>query len=67
VDADDVAMVQLRRDARLAQEAFGKIRIGEQRRRHHLERDFALHRFLQGQIHGGHAAAAELAQDFVAP
>ena len=65
VDADDVTMVQARGDARLAQEALAEIRIGQQRRRHDLERNFALHRFLQRQVNGRHAAAAELAQDAV--
>ena len=66
VDADDVAMVQLRGDFRFAQEALAEIRIGEQRRRHDLQRDFAIDRFLHREIDGRHAAAAELAQQTVA-
>ena len=62
VDADDVAMVQLRDDFRFAQEALAEIRIGEQRRRHDLQRDLAIDRFLHREIDGRHAASAELAQ-----
>ena len=59
-------MMQLRRDARLAQKAFAEIRIGHELRRHHFQRHFPLHGFLHGQIHRRHAAAAELTQDVVA-
>jgi hypothetical protein len=62
MDAHDVAVMQLGGDARFAQEAFAEVRIDEQRRRHHLERDFAVDRFLDRQIDRRHAAAAELAQ-----
>ena len=65
VDADDVAMMQARGDLGLAQEALAKIRIDQQGRRHDLQRDFAIHRFLDRQIHRGHAAAAKLAQQAV--
>ena len=64
--ADDIAVMQLGCDPRLAQEAFAEIRIGQQGRRHDLERDIALDRFLGGQVHGRHAATAELALDVVA-
>ncbi len=43
VDADHVAVMQSRGDLGFAQKALAEIRIGEQRRRHHLERDFAIH------------------------
>ena len=66
MDADDVAVVQLRGDLRFAQEALAEIRIGEQRRRHDLQRDLAVDRFLHRQIDRRHAATAELAQQTVA-
>src|SRR4029079_11378523 len=66
VDADDVAMMQLRDDLRFAQEALAEIRIGEQRRRHDLQRNLAIDRFLHREIDGRHAASAELAPETVA-
>ncbi len=65
VDTDDMAMVQPRGDLGLAQESLAKVRIDQQGRRHDLERDFAVHGFLDRQIHGSHAAAPELAQQSV--
>ena len=65
VDADDMSMMQARGNLGLAQETLAKIRIHQQCRRHDLQRDFAIHRFLDRQIHRGHAAAAKLAQQAV--
>jgi hypothetical protein len=65
MDADDVTMVQARGDPRFTQEALAEVGVDQQRWRHDFERDFALHRFLQRQVDGRHAASAELAQDAV--
>ena len=63
VDRDDVRMRERRQHARFLQEAFGERGVGGQRRRHHLERDFAIERGLHRQMHAGHAAAADLTLD----
>lgn len=60
-----VRVLELGRDSGFAQEALTELLVAEQGGRHHLQRHFALHRFLQGQIHGGHAATAERSQDAV--
>jgi hypothetical protein len=61
-DGDDVRVVQLGRDPRLAQEALGGDRVGGERGREYLERDFAPERLLLRQVHGRHAAMAEQAK-----
>ena len=44
VHRDDVRMRERGEHARFLQEALGELRIGGERRRHHLDRDFALKR-----------------------
>src|SRR6185437_15914613 len=65
MDVDDVRMVELRRRARLGEEAVPHpLAIGEARE-HHLDGDAAVELEVVREEHGGHAAAAELALDLV--
>ncbi|GMU42893.1 MAG: hypothetical protein AMXMBFR25_08790 [Lysobacterales bacterium] len=52
--------------ARLAQEALDETGVRGQCRVHDLERDLAPERFLHGEVHRRHAAAAKFAHDPVA-
>jgi hypothetical protein len=61
-----VRMTELGRDPAFLEEAVGELGVRGQRRRHHLERDFAIERFLHGEEHRRHAAFSDRPQDAVA-
>src|SRR5439155_12819655 len=63
-DGEDVRVLQPRGELDLTQEAISPER-GGQRRLQHLERDRAAVLEVAGEIHGGHAALAELPLDQV--
>ena len=67
VDGDDVRVAQRAGHARLAQEALRERGIGRVERPELLERDEAVQVGLAGEVDQGHAAAADLAEDLVAP
>ena len=58
-------MVELRGDARLAQEACAEVLVAREVRREHLERDRPVELLVPARVDDGHAAAAELAVDAV--
>jgi hypothetical protein len=64
---DDVRMAQRARDARLAQEAPDHLSVLALQRAELLERGEAVEVDLPHEMHAGHPAAAELAQDLVPP
>ena len=64
--SDDVRMRQGAEDARLAQEAFAQRAVVLQPGIEDLQRDVAFEAVLYGEVHGGHAAMAQLAHDAVA-
>jgi hypothetical protein len=61
----DVRMLQARRGADLGEEAFRAER-GAEFRMQHLDRDVTIVLEVAGEVHGGHAADAELADEGVA-
>ncbi len=68
VDADDVRVVQGGRGPGLAQEPLGRhLGVGLRDRGKDLEGDGATQALVLGQVHGPHAALAELVSDEVLP
>ena len=63
VDGDDVRMRERSQRARFLHEAARERRVGNHRRVHHLQRDFALERCLYCQEHRGHAAGTDFSLD----
>jgi hypothetical protein len=66
VEAQDVRVIQARRDVNLAEEALGP-EHGTELRVQHLEGHRPIMSEVVGEVHGGHAAAAELALEHVPP
>jgi hypothetical protein len=62
---DDVLVVNLRRGARLVEEARHRLRVGRHLAQEHLDRDLATYSWVLGQIDGPHAAFADLPHDDV--
>ena len=67
VDLDDVRMVQTCRGARLAREALDELGVLGVAVREHLDRDLAVQVDVVGEEDARHPAAAEAADDAVAP
>ena len=65
-DRDDVRVREPRRVRRLAPEALDELVVVRVARVQHLDRDPSAELLVLGQVHVGHAAAAELARDAVA-
>lgn len=62
----DVRMGERGEHACFLQEAARERGIGRQRRGHDLERNLAVQRGLQSQVHAGHATVADLVSDHIA-
>ena len=67
VDLDDVRVAQARGRLRLALEARYHARARHELRQHGLDRDLAVQREVEREIHGRHATTAELPIDVVFP
>ena len=65
VDRGDVRMLQRRRGLGLLHEAAAALGVGDELRKQHLERDFAVERRVDRSVDDAHAAAAELADERV--
>jgi hypothetical protein len=65
VDRDDIRVVQLRGRLRFGAEAGDLPFIEHRREREHLQGDLPIERELPRLVHDAHAAAADLADDFV--
>ena len=57
-------MVEARDRDRFLTEAFDHSRAGEQRGRHHLDRDLSVQRDLPREVDRSHPAAADLSENF---
>src|SRR5205823_6407153 len=66
VDLHDVVMDELRGGVGLAREAGDERGVAAPLGPHDLQRNVAVERDLPGQVHGAHAAAAQLPEDLVA-
>ena len=65
-DADDVGVVQARGGLRLAPEPLDERGVARELGGEHLERDGAVELRVAGEVHVGHAAVRDLADDLVA-
>src|SRR5205085_10275226 len=63
VDGRDVRMTEAANRACFAAEPLDHARVAGQRRRHDLDRDLPIEVDVVGEVHGAHAAVAELAND----
>ena len=66
IDGDDIAMRQFRQRAPFHEEALLELLGVIDVTPHHLERDFSIERTLDRQMHGRHAADAQLADQLIA-
>ena len=66
VHRHQMRMCQFGRDAAFFHELFAERRVRRENGRHHLQRDFAIERFLHRQKDGGHATLAQFADNLVA-